>query len=228
MLARQAVHLVDGLDHVHRDADGACLVRDRAGDRLADPPGGIGRELVAAAVFELVHRFHQTDVALLDQVQELQAAVGVLLGDRDDQAQVGLDHFFLGIARVGLAFVHALVDVLEVTQRHHHARLQLGQLGLQLLDRRHVAGHHHGPGLVGSDLFLDPLQVEQVGREILDEGFLRHAALVYDDAAQLALFLANVKHLTAQQIAQLLNGLGGKANSHQFVAEHFLRLQVSR
>jgi hypothetical protein len=101
VLAADAVHLVDRLDHVHRDADGARLVGDRAGDGLADPPGGVGRELVAAAVFELVHRLHQADVAFLDQVEELQAAVGVLLGDRDHQAQVGLDHFLLGVARGG-------------------------------------------------------------------------------------------------------------------------------
>src|SRR5438067_483827 len=57
-------------------------------DRLPDPPGGIGRELVAAAVLELIDRLHQADIAFLDQVEELQAAVGVFLGDRDDEAQV--------------------------------------------------------------------------------------------------------------------------------------------
>ena len=39
---RGAHQLVDRLDHVHRDADGARLVGDRAGDRLADPPGRVG------------------------------------------------------------------------------------------------------------------------------------------------------------------------------------------
>jgi hypothetical protein len=96
-LAAGAHELVDRLDHVHRDADGARLVGDRAGDRLPDPPRGIGRELVAAAVLELVDRLHQADVAFLDEVEELQAAVGVFLGDRDHEAQVGLDHFLLGL-----------------------------------------------------------------------------------------------------------------------------------
>src|SRR3712207_8270660 len=45
-------HLVDGLDHVHRDADGAGLIRDGPGDRLADPPRGVGRELEALGVVE--------------------------------------------------------------------------------------------------------------------------------------------------------------------------------
>src|SRR5262245_9815233 len=40
-LARGADELVDGLDHVHRNADGPGLVRDGAGDGLADPPGRI-------------------------------------------------------------------------------------------------------------------------------------------------------------------------------------------
>ncbi|HSQ64448.1 MAG TPA: hypothetical protein VLM85_14590, partial [Polyangiaceae bacterium] len=45
-LAAGPHQLVDRLDHVHRDADRARLIGDRAGDRLADPPGGIGGELV--------------------------------------------------------------------------------------------------------------------------------------------------------------------------------------
>ena len=86
---------MDRLDHVHGDPDRAGLIRDRAGDRLPDPPGGIGRELVTAAPLEFVDRFHQADIALLDQVQELQAAVVVLLGNRDDEPEIGLDQLAL-------------------------------------------------------------------------------------------------------------------------------------
>jgi hypothetical protein len=71
-LPRGADQLVDGLDHVHRNTDGARLIGDGAGDGLTDPPRRIGREFVAAAIFELVHRLHQADVALLNQVEELQ------------------------------------------------------------------------------------------------------------------------------------------------------------
>jgi len=42
-------------------------------------------------VLELVHGLHQADVALLDQVKELEPAIGVFLGDRDHQAQIGFD-----------------------------------------------------------------------------------------------------------------------------------------
>ena len=87
--ARDADQPVDRLDHVDRDADRAGLVGDGARDRLADPPRGVRGELVALLVVELLDRPDEADVAFLDQVQERHAAADVLLGDRDDQAQVG-------------------------------------------------------------------------------------------------------------------------------------------
>ncbi len=53
-------------------------------------------------VVELLDRPDQAHVALLDQVQEGHAAADVLLGDRDDQAQVGLGQALLGVVRAGL------------------------------------------------------------------------------------------------------------------------------
>ena len=91
-----AADLVELLDDVDRDPDRAALVGERAGDRLADPPGGVGRELEAAAPVELLDGAHQAERALLDQVEEGQAAAAVALGDRDDEPQVGLDHLLLG------------------------------------------------------------------------------------------------------------------------------------
>src|SRR5215475_9703130 len=113
-LARLTHDFADALHHVHGDADGARLVGDRARDRLADPPRGIGRELVAAAILEFVDRLHQADIAFLNQVEELQAAVGVFLGDGDDQAQVRLHHLLLGLARLALALLHHLHDLAEL------------------------------------------------------------------------------------------------------------------
>src|SRR5712692_2055158 len=106
--------LVDGVDHVHGDADGARLIGERAADRLPDPPGGVGRKLVAAPILELVDRLHQADVAFLDQVEKLQAAVGVFLGDRDEEAQVRLHHLLLGLARLALTLLHHLHDLAEL------------------------------------------------------------------------------------------------------------------
>src|SRR6185503_18226896 len=88
--------LVQLLHHVDGNADRAALVRDRPRHRLADPPGRIRRELVAAPVIELLHRADEAQRALLDQIQERQATAEVALGDRDDEAQIRLDHLLLG------------------------------------------------------------------------------------------------------------------------------------
>ena len=99
---------------MHRDADGACLVGNRTGDGLAYPPGGVGGEFVAAPIFEFIHRFHQADIAFLNQIEELQAAVGVFFGDGNHQAQVGLNHFSLGGG--GFFFVrhHVFADFFQL------------------------------------------------------------------------------------------------------------------
>ena len=54
--AADAHQLVDGLDHVDGDADRARLIGDGAGDGLPYPPGGVGGELVALPVVELLDR----------------------------------------------------------------------------------------------------------------------------------------------------------------------------
>jgi len=53
---------------------GTGLVGIGAGDALANPPGGVRAEFVAAAPLELFRSPHQADVAFLNQVEELQAA----------------------------------------------------------------------------------------------------------------------------------------------------------
>src|ERR1051326_2122949 len=133
-LARGADQLVDGLDHVDRNANRARLVGDRARDRLPDPPRGVGRELVAAAVFELVHRLHQADVALLDEVEELQPAVGVLLGNRNHQAEVGLDELALGLLRVHLALDDVALGAAQLLEIDPRLRLHLLDVGADLAD----------------------------------------------------------------------------------------------
>src|SRR2546421_69434 len=52
--ARRARQLLLALDDVHRHADRARVVCDRTLHALADPPGGVGGELVAAAPVELL------------------------------------------------------------------------------------------------------------------------------------------------------------------------------
>ncbi len=83
------------VDHVNWNTNGARLISDGTRDRLANPPSGISRELKAAAEFILVYCTHKARVAFLDQVQEAQPTIAILLGDRDDQAQVALRQFTL-------------------------------------------------------------------------------------------------------------------------------------
>ena len=101
-LPRDVAHARHGLDHVDRNADRAALIGHGPGDRLANPPGGVGAELEAAAIFELVDRPHQAGVPFLDQIQEAQAAVAILLGDRHDQPQVAFRQAALGLLILGV------------------------------------------------------------------------------------------------------------------------------
>src|SRR5580765_761901 len=87
--------LVQLLDDVNRHPDRARLVRERPRNGLADPPGRVRRELEALAVVELLRGANEPDRAFLDQIEERQALVAVLLRDRDDKAQVRLDHLLL-------------------------------------------------------------------------------------------------------------------------------------
>ena len=81
---------------MHRQANGPGLFGDTPADRLANPPGGVGAELVALPVVKLLHRPQQAQVALLNQVRQGQAPPDVFLGDADHQAQVGLGQLDLG------------------------------------------------------------------------------------------------------------------------------------
>src|SRR5690242_12134827 len=125
---RRARQLVDRLDHVDRDADRARLVRDRARDRLPDPPRRVGRELVAALVLELVDRAHEADVPLLDQVEELEPAVHVALGDRHDEAEVRLDELLLCRPRTMVCAADAADGTLQHRRRHADVPLELPHL----------------------------------------------------------------------------------------------------
>jgi hypothetical protein len=165
---------------VHRDPDRPRLVGDRACDGLADPPGGVGRELVALAIVELLDRADQAERALLDQVEERQAAAEVALRDRDDEAEVRLDHLRLRAhlaALDPLGEVHLLVrrqqrhlpDLAQVEPQRVEARLdgevELGRvLRLLLLDERPFVRE----ALVV--LALDELDavVDQVGGEVFE------------------------------------------------------------
>src|SRR4051794_34435612 len=193
-LALRAADLVELLDDVDRDSDGPRLVGERAGDRLADPPGRVGRELEALAVVELLSRADQTERALLNQVEEGQALVAVVLGDRDDQTEVGLDHLLLRVEVTALDALRELdllgggeqadlADVLEEQLQGigGHVRLQVERL-LALAAALAVGALVLGGGLLSRVQVLDQLDADllEVSVQVLDvrlvELYLGHSS----------------------------------------------------
>src|SRR5581483_1833089 len=84
-------HAPDLVCDVHREADQPSLVGERARDRLPDPPGRVGGELVPHAVVQLLHRPDQPQVAFLDEVEQGDAGPRVVPRDRHDETEVALD-----------------------------------------------------------------------------------------------------------------------------------------
>src|SRR5215467_8339812 len=162
--------LVDQLNHVNGHTNGARLILKRAADRLPNPPGSVGRELEAASIFELVDRLHQADVAFLDQVEELKAAVDVLLCDCDDEAQVCLYHFLLGLERLALAFLHRVHNLAELADLEPGLARQRMDLRAQLLDAVLVAGDEILPA-VGGEIrhAVEPERIELRAQIVLEK-----------------------------------------------------------
>ena len=77
------------------DPEGPGLLGEGAADGLADPPGGVRGELEALAPIELVDGTDQAEVALLDQVDEVDAglaAIALRLGHHEPE--VGIEKAF--------------------------------------------------------------------------------------------------------------------------------------
>ena len=72
----------------------------------------------------------------LDQVEELQPAVGVFLGDGDDEPEVRLHHLLLRLPRLALALLHLVDDVAEFLDLQAGLRRELADVVAELGDRR--------------------------------------------------------------------------------------------
>ena len=99
-LALRALHARQQLDRVYGQADGAALICQRAGHRLADPPVHVSAEAETAAPIVFVGADLQADVAFLDQVEERQPAVEIAPRDGHHQPQVALDQVLPGSVAV--------------------------------------------------------------------------------------------------------------------------------
>src|SRR5581483_12192427 len=165
--------LVELLDDVDGHPDRPPLVGERARDRLADPPRRVRRELVALPPVELLRGANETDRPLLDQVEERQALVAIALRDRDDEAEIRLDHLLLR------AMVAALDPLRELDLLRGGEEIDLADVLQEQLQR---VGRDLACLLVEARLLLldrsthnDDLDVELVERamELLDLGRLQ-------------------------------------------------------
>src|SRR4051794_5311487 len=95
-LALDAPDLAGALRNVHGKADGTARVLESALDRLTDPERRVRRETEALAPVELLDRADQPQHPFLDQVTEGEALALIAARVRDHQAEVGVDHAFLG------------------------------------------------------------------------------------------------------------------------------------
>src|SRR5660398_112731 len=86
------------------------------------------------AILELVHRLHQADIPLLDEIQELEAPVGVLLRDRDHQPEVRLDQLPLGFADFPLPLLDGGERLLDLPCGKPRLPLHLPDDGPRLLE----------------------------------------------------------------------------------------------
>jgi hypothetical protein len=112
-LATCANELVDCLDHVDGNADRARLIGDAPGDRLTDPPRCVRAKFVPATIFEFIHRLHQADIAFLNKIKELQAAVRIFFSNRDNETEIGFNHFLLRKPGFAFALLHHVNDAAE-------------------------------------------------------------------------------------------------------------------
>src|SRR4051794_39332578 len=102
------------------------LVGERVGDRLADPPRRVGRELVAHAVVELLDGADQAEIALLNQVEARHARPGVVPSNRHDEAEVCLDELAFGV-RVARVLAAGELALLLARQQRTVAHLSYVQ-----------------------------------------------------------------------------------------------------
>jgi len=105
---------------------------------------------------------HQTDIAFLNQVEQVQAAIDVFLGDRNDQPEIGFDQVFLG----ALGFDFAMTN-------HGGGVAQIGKVAPAVCSRLRISRliSRALACAVWLDLDSDFAQVGIEMRKLLDHAF---------------------------------------------------------
>src|SRR5690606_17061909 len=150
-----------------------------------------------------VHGFHEADVAFLNEVQELQAAVRVLLRDRDVETQVSLDHPLLGAPRLSFTARALAIDVFDLAVREPRRLLDLLQALLRALNILFETQQRGRMLALRTDVLVDPRDVRLVLREARDEVFARHTRIAHAERHDLTLEAANLVHRLTQLADEL-------------------------
>ena len=169
-LAPGAHQLIDRLDHMYRNPDGARLIGNRAGDRLTYPPCRIGAELIPTAIFKLINRLHQANIAFLNKIEKLQTPVSIFFGNRNHQPQIGLDHFFLGLAGFFFAFLHLTDQTAKFADIQADVLPDLRHIIAQILHLAQRAFNKHLPA--ATRLFshaVQPVRIQFIAAICLDK-----------------------------------------------------------
>ena len=102
------VDLAESATLVQRQTHDTTLLGNGLQDALANPPDGVGNELEATGLVELLGCLDQADVTLVNKVGQRQALMLILLGHTDHEAQVGLNEPLLGSLPFGPSTAHGL------------------------------------------------------------------------------------------------------------------------
>ena len=86
-----------GFGLVDRNANRSCLIGERPRDALAYPPRRIGAELESFPILISLGSFHESDIALLYEVQQGQPSSGVVFRDINHQAKVASNEFVFAL-----------------------------------------------------------------------------------------------------------------------------------
>src|SRR4029077_590033 len=100
----------------------------------ADPVRRVGAEARAERRLPALDGLHDADAALLEQIEDVGPRAAVLIGDRDDEAQVVDDELARRIAIAALA--HGLAELALLLLGETRIAAHLGEEALDLVARR--------------------------------------------------------------------------------------------
>ena len=147
----------------------------------------------------------------------MQSAIRVLFGDRNHEAQVCLDHFFLRTASFCLANRHLPVDFFDLADRQQGIGFDAAQLALCAQNVIFEFRENGRVFALRANMLVDPGKIRLALRETREEIFARHASITNADAHNEALLRANNGHDTAQISHQGIKQFRRKLKLHELI-----------